>query len=75
MDPFDNRAWCVLKLNNDPAGLLAMYSILNVLSFLIPLLVNLISGVIVILSTLQSKQKVKQSKSTVYFLRKLIVQH
>lgn len=64
MDPFDNRAWCILKLNNDQAGLLAMYSTLNVLSFLIPLLVNLISGVVVILSTLQSKQKLKQNQAT-----------
>ena len=44
IDPFDNRAWCLLKLNNEQVVLLTTYSTLNVLSFLIPLLINLISG-------------------------------
>ena len=48
IDSTDQRAWCVLTLNSDRSDLLAIYSILNILSFLIPLL---------ILGRLKSKRK------------------
>ena len=67
IDPFDNRAWCVLTVNKGQAGLLAMYSSVNALSFLIPLAVNVISGVIIVLTTFQLKQKIKKDKKSVHW--------
>jgi hypothetical protein len=57
IDPLDERAWCVLTRVSDRPGLLALYSALNILLFLIPLASNLISAIIIIMGTLQSKQK------------------
>jgi hypothetical protein len=57
LDPIDERAWCVLKLNNEQPGLLAFYSILNIVSFIIPLIINLSSGIIIIYNKFKSKQK------------------
>jgi hypothetical protein len=57
IDPLDERAWCVLTQVSDRPELLALYSTLNILSFLIPLASNLISAIIIILGTLESKQK------------------
>jgi glucan phosphoethanolaminetransferase (alkaline phosphatase superfamily) len=61
IDKIDQRAWCVLTLNNEQPGLLVFYSILNILSFLIPLIINLSSGIIIVLATLQSKEKLNKN--------------
>ena len=39
-----------------------MYAVLNILSFLVPLIINLTSGVMIILITLQIKQKTKGNR-------------
>jgi hypothetical protein len=62
IDHFDNRAWCVLTINNEQPDLLAMYSTLNIFSFIVPLLINLSSGIIIVLATLESKQTQHKTK-------------
>lgn len=58
----DKRTWCVLTLNREKPGLLALYSILNILSFLIPWVINLSGDIIIIISTVESKQKLDKNK-------------
>ena len=57
----DQRYWCVLKLNQEQPGLLAIYSILNISSFLIPLLINVSSGIIIVFGTLESNQRTNKN--------------
>jgi hypothetical protein len=61
-DEIDGRAWCVLTLNKKQPELLTMYTILNIFSFIIPLIINLSSGILIILITLESKQKIKRTR-------------
>ena len=66
IDVYDDRAWCVLKLNRERPGLLAMYSILNILSFVIPLATKLVSAIIIILTSLRIKEKaISKNKTSV----------
>jgi hypothetical protein len=61
-DEIDGRAWCVLTLNKKQPNLLTMYTILNIFSFIIPLIINLSSGILIILVTLELKQKTRGNR-------------
>jgi len=53
----DGRTWCVLTLNKHQPKFLILYIVSNVFLFLLPLIINLISGIIIIIGTFLSKQK------------------
>lgn len=53
----DQRTWCVLTLNNEQPSLLRIYSILNIFSFVIPLIINLSSGIIIVATTFELKKR------------------
>ena len=55
VDTQDERVWCVLTLNQHRAALYTFYTASNILLFLLPIVINLISGVIIVLMTLRLK--------------------
>jgi hypothetical protein len=65
IDAYDRRAWCVLTLNRDQPVLLALYSILNILLYLVPLTINIISCIIIIIGTFRSKQRATSNVTSV----------
>ncbi|UJR12115.1 hypothetical protein I4U23_016293 [Adineta vaga] len=76
IDTHDERAWCVLTLNADRPVILVLYSISNVLWFILPLIINFASSIIIIQRTTALKNQIKnkttppnQNKSTRLKLR------
>ncbi|CAF3576821.1 unnamed protein product [Adineta steineri] len=57
IDEYDGRSWCVFTLNSDRRVLHKLYSITNILLFVIPLTINLICPIVIILGTIYRKQK------------------
>ncbi|UJR11630.1 hypothetical protein I4U23_015811 [Adineta vaga] len=64
IDTHDERAWCVLTLNADRQIILVLYSISNILLFVLPLIINLASSIIIIQKTTASKNQMKKNKTT-----------
>ncbi|UJR17235.1 hypothetical protein I4U23_004130 [Adineta vaga] len=56
-DTQDNQEWCVLTINADRPSFLTVYSTLNVSLFLLPIICNFVSSVIIIIGTLSSKRQ------------------
>ncbi|CAF1342498.1 unnamed protein product [Adineta ricciae] len=66
IDSYDERAWCVLTLNADRQVMLILYSITNVLLFLLPLLINFITSIIIIYKTTTFKNQQYLNNKIVY---------
>jgi hypothetical protein len=64
IDTYDKKAWCVLTLNHDRPILLTLYSIFNILLYLVPLIINLISCIIIIIGTFRLKQKITSNTNS-----------
>ncbi|UJR18293.1 hypothetical protein I4U23_005196 [Adineta vaga] len=56
-DTQDKQEWCVLTINADRPSFLTVYSTLNVSLFLLPIISNFVSSVIIIIGTLSSKRQ------------------
>jgi hypothetical protein len=57
LDTQDQRIWCVFTLNYNRSVLFTFYTISNVFLFLLPLIINSISSIIIIRETFRSKQQ------------------
>ncbi|CAF1117126.1 unnamed protein product [Didymodactylos carnosus] len=57
IDRQDQRVWCVFNLNNDQRIFQTLYSVLNILLFIVPLSINLLSSILIIMGTFRSKTK------------------
>jgi hypothetical protein len=57
LDRQDQRIWCVFTLNYNRSVLFKFYTISNVFIFLLPLIINLISSIIIIRETFRSKKQ------------------
>ncbi|CAF1081290.1 unnamed protein product [Adineta ricciae] len=87
IDQEDKRTWCILTLNYEQQAILfRFYVISNVLLFLLPTVINLISSIIIIIITFRFKQqlnstiitdmdKKSQEKLRSKTLRKQIMKH
>jgi uncharacterized membrane protein YidH (DUF202 family) len=68
IDMYDKKAWCVLTLNRDRPTLLTLYSISNILLYVVPLIINLISCFIIIIGTFRWKSIKEQIKKYKHIL-------
>jgi hypothetical protein len=60
-DNQDDRFWCVLTINAGQPTLRTMYTVSNIFLFLFPVIINLISGVVIVMGTLNSKARTKRN--------------
>jgi hypothetical protein len=75
LDRQDQRIWCVFTLNYNRSVPFTFYTISNVFLFLLPLIINLISSIIIIRETFRSKQKsTTRLKTTINQKTKLKIQ-
>ncbi|CAF0779033.1 unnamed protein product [Didymodactylos carnosus] len=55
IDTYDQRSWCVLNINKQQQWLIRYNSTINILHFILPLIINILSAILIILHALRSK--------------------